>query len=60
MYSVLLTALPAAALQNLNSIGALTFVHAFRYGRALVMSPLSLAAATLLAIGPDEAAAEPT
>jgi uncharacterized membrane protein len=38
----------AAATQVLNAIGALTLVHAFRHGKALVVSPLVNAGAPLL------------
>jgi drug/metabolite transporter (DMT)-like permease len=38
----------AAAIQMLNSIGALTLVHAFRHGKAIVVSPLVNAGAPLL------------
>jgi uncharacterized membrane protein len=38
----------SAAVQILNSIGALTLVYAFRYGRALVVSPLANAGAPLI------------
>jgi len=38
----------AAAIQLLNSIGALTLVYAFRYGQAIVVSPLTNAGAPLL------------
>jgi drug/metabolite transporter (DMT)-like permease len=38
----------AAATQMLNSIGALTLVFAFRYGKAIVVSPLTNAAAPLI------------
>jgi drug/metabolite transporter (DMT)-like permease len=38
----------AAATQILNSVGALTLVYAFRYGKALVVSPLTNAAAPLI------------
>jgi uncharacterized membrane protein len=38
----------AAATQVLNAIGALTLVYAFRYGKALVVSPLVNAGAPLL------------
>lgn len=38
----------AAAIQVLNAIGALTLVYAFRYGKALVVSPLVNAGAPLL------------
>jgi drug/metabolite transporter (DMT)-like permease len=38
----------AAATQLLNAIGALTLVYAFRYGQALVVSPLVNAGAPLL------------
>jgi uncharacterized membrane protein len=38
----------AAATQILNSIGALTLVYAFRYGKAIVVSPLANAGAPLI------------
>ncbi len=38
----------AAAIQVLNSIGALTLVFAFRYGKAIIVSPLVNAGAPLL------------
>jgi uncharacterized membrane protein len=38
----------AAAIQLLNSIGALTLVYAFRYGQAIVVSPLTNAGAPLM------------
>jgi len=38
----------AAAIQILNSIGALTLVYAFRYGKAIVVSPLTNAGAPLI------------
>ena len=38
----------AAAIQVLNSIGALTLVLAFRYGKAIIVSPLVNAGAPLL------------
>ncbi len=38
----------AAAIQMLNAIGALTLVLAFRYGKAIVVSPLTNAGAPLL------------
>lgn len=38
----------AAITQILNSIGALTLVYAFRYGRAIVVSPLTNAGAPLI------------
>ncbi|HEY3731518.1 MAG TPA: EamA family transporter [Steroidobacteraceae bacterium] len=38
----------AAAVQMLNAIGALLLVYAFRYGKAIVVSPLVNAAAPLL------------
>jgi drug/metabolite transporter (DMT)-like permease len=38
----------SAAVQILNSIGALTLVYAFRHGRALVVSPLANAGAPLI------------
>ncbi len=38
----------AAATQLLNSVGALTLVYAFRYGKAIVVSPLTNAGAPLI------------
>src|SRR5271166_5973534 len=38
----------AAAIQILNSVGALTLVYAFRYGKAIVVSPLTNAGAPLI------------
>jgi uncharacterized membrane protein len=38
----------AAVTQVLNSIGALTIVYAFRYGKAMVVSPLTNAGAPLI------------
>jgi drug/metabolite transporter (DMT)-like permease len=38
----------AAAIQVLNSIGALALVYAFRYGKAIIVSPLVNAGAPLL------------
>jgi drug/metabolite transporter (DMT)-like permease len=38
----------AAATQILNAIGALTLVYAFRYGQAIVVSPLVNAGAPLM------------
>lgn len=38
----------AAAIQVLNAIGALTLVFAFRYGKAMVVAPLSNAGAPLV------------
>lgn len=38
----------AAATQILNAVGALTLVYAFRYGRAIVVSPLTNASAPLI------------
>jgi uncharacterized membrane protein len=38
----------AAAIQILNAIGALTLVYAFRYGKAIVVSPLTNAGAPLI------------
>lgn len=38
----------AAVIQVLNSIGALTLVHAFRHGKAIVVSPMVNAGAPLL------------
>ncbi len=38
----------AAGIQVLNAIGALTLVYAFRYGQAIVVSPLTNAGAPLM------------
>lgn len=38
----------AAATQLLNAVGALTIVYAFRYGKAIVVSPLTNAGAPLI------------
>jgi drug/metabolite transporter (DMT)-like permease len=38
----------AAAIQVLNSVGALCLVYAFRYGKAIVVSPLANAGAPLI------------
>jgi uncharacterized membrane protein len=38
----------SAGIQILNSIGALTLVYAFRYGRAIVVAPLTNAGAPLI------------
>jgi uncharacterized membrane protein len=38
----------AAVIQILNSVGALTLVYAFRYGKAIVVSPLTNAGAPLI------------
>jgi drug/metabolite transporter (DMT)-like permease len=38
----------AAGIQVLNAIGALTLVYAFRYGKAIVVSPLTNAGAPLI------------
>jgi uncharacterized membrane protein len=38
----------AAAIQTLNSVGALCLVYAFRYGKAIVVSPLTNAGAPLI------------
>jgi uncharacterized membrane protein len=38
----------AAAVQVLNAIGALTLVYAFRYGQAIIVSPLTNAGAPLM------------
>jgi len=40
----------AAAVQSLNSIGALTMVYAFRYGQAIVVSPLINAVAPAITV----------
>ncbi|KRG72083.1 DMT family transporter [Pseudoxanthomonas dokdonensis] len=41
----------AAAIQLLNAVGALTLVYAFRYGKAMVVAPLSNAGAPLVTAG---------
>jgi drug/metabolite transporter (DMT)-like permease len=38
----------AAVIQILNAVGALTLVHAFRHGKAIVVSPMVNAGAPLL------------
>jgi drug/metabolite transporter (DMT)-like permease len=38
----------AAVIQTLNAVGALTLVHAFRHGKAIVVSPLVNAGAPLM------------
>jgi drug/metabolite transporter (DMT)-like permease len=38
----------AAGIQLLNAIGALTIVYAFRYGQAIIVSPLTNAGAPLM------------
>lgn len=40
----------AAGIQLLNSIGALFIVYAFRYGRAIIVSPLTNAGAPVITI----------
>ncbi len=40
----------ASGIQMLNSIGALFIVYAFRYGRAIIVSPLTNAGAPVIAI----------
>ncbi|HEX6184102.1 MAG TPA: DMT family transporter [Pyrinomonadaceae bacterium] len=40
----------AAAIQSLNSIGALCLVYAFRYGKAIIVSPLTNAVAPVITI----------
>lgn len=40
----------ATIIQLLNAIGALTIVYAFRYGKAIVVSPLTNAAAPLITV----------
>jgi hypothetical protein len=40
----------AFAIQSLNSIGALTMVYAFRYGKAIVVSPLINAVAPAITV----------
>ena len=39
-----------AAIQVLNSIGALFLVYAFRYGKAIIISPLANAGAPVITI----------
>lgn len=41
----------AALIQSLNSIGALLIVYAFRYGKAIIISPLTNAGAPVLTVG---------
>ena len=40
----------AAVIQSLNSIGALCLVYAFRYGKAIIVSPLTNAVAPVITI----------
>jgi uncharacterized membrane protein len=40
----------AAGIQILNSIGALFLVYAFRYGKAIIVSPLTNAGAPVITI----------
>jgi drug/metabolite transporter (DMT)-like permease len=40
----------AAAIQSLNSVGALCLVFAFRYGKAIIVSPLTNAIAPVITI----------
>jgi drug/metabolite transporter (DMT)-like permease len=40
----------AAGIQILNSIGALTIVYAFRYGKAIIVSPLTNAIAPVITV----------
>jgi drug/metabolite transporter (DMT)-like permease len=40
----------AALIQSLNSVGALTLVYAFRYGRAIIVSPMANAGAPVITI----------
>ena len=40
----------AAAIQSLNSVGALCLVYAFRYGKAIIVSPLTNAVAPVITI----------
>jgi uncharacterized membrane protein len=40
----------AAAIQILNALGALFLVYAFRYGRAMIVSPLTNAGAPMITI----------
>ncbi len=40
----------AALIQSLNSVGALCLVYAFRYGKAIIVSPLTNAVAPVITI----------
>ncbi len=40
----------AALIQSLNAVGALTLVYAFRYGRAIIVSPLTNAGAPVITV----------
>jgi drug/metabolite transporter (DMT)-like permease len=40
----------AFAIQILNSVGALTIVYAFRYGKAIIVSPLTNAVAPVITV----------
>ena len=40
----------AFAIQLLNAIGALTIVYAFRYGKAIIVSPLTNAVAPVITV----------
>lgn len=40
----------AAAIQLLNAVGALTIVYAFRYGKAIIVSPLTNAVAPVITV----------
>jgi drug/metabolite transporter (DMT)-like permease len=40
----------AAAVQSLNSVGALTLVYAFRHGKAIIVSPMTNAVAPVITI----------
>ena len=39
-----------AAIQILNAVGALMFVYAFRYGKAIIVSPMTNALAPVLTV----------
>lgn len=41
----------AAAIQTLNSVGALFLVYAFRYGKAIIVSPMTNAVAPVITVG---------
>lgn len=40
----------SALIQSLNAVGALTLVYAFRYGRAIIVSPLTNAGAPVITV----------
>lgn len=40
----------SSLIQSLNSVGALTLVYAFRYGRAIIVSPLTNAGAPVITV----------